>query len=122
VQIRVAGDLQDPLVLREVARVAAALTASAALPATALGVKPAFVCDLGAGAVTNHGTLVFNRSNAMTVSNAISGSGTITQMGAGALSLTGANSIAAINKRFKPMGIILSSSTGGESATAYDPC
>jgi hypothetical protein len=34
---------------------------------------------------------------------------------------TRTGSIAAISKRFKPMILILSSSKGGESATAYDP-
>jgi fibronectin-binding autotransporter adhesin len=49
---------------------------------------------LGTGAVTNNGALVFNRTNAYTVPNVISGSGTLTQAGAVAasiLSLTGAN-------------------------------
>jgi fibronectin-binding autotransporter adhesin len=48
----------------------------------------------GSGALTDDGTLIFNRSNALTVSNAISGFATasMTQAGAGALTLTGANS------------------------------
>ena len=46
---------------------------------------------LGSGAVTNNASLVFNRSNALTVANTISGTGTLIQAGAGTTSLTGAN-------------------------------
>jgi fibronectin-binding autotransporter adhesin len=44
------------------------------------------------GAVTDNGTLIFNRNNAMTVANAISGNGTITQAGTGTTTLSGTNS------------------------------
>ena len=47
---------------------------------------------LGGGSVTDDGSLVFNRSNTITVANAISGSGSLTQSGAGTLILTGGNS------------------------------
>ncbi|MBX9748059.1 MAG: autotransporter-associated beta strand repeat-containing protein [Roseococcus sp.] len=47
---------------------------------------------LGAGAVLNDGALVFNRSDAVTVAQAISGSGSVTQAGAGTLTLGAANS------------------------------
>ncbi|MBU8546975.1 MULTISPECIES: autotransporter-associated beta strand repeat-containing protein, partial [Roseomonadaceae] len=47
---------------------------------------------LGSGAVVNNAALVFDRSDAVTVGGAISGSGTLAQDGAGALILTGANS------------------------------
>ena len=47
---------------------------------------------LGTGAVINDGALVFNRSDALTVANQISGSGTLTQAGGGVLTLTAANS------------------------------
>jgi fibronectin-binding autotransporter adhesin len=47
---------------------------------------------LGAGAVTDATALVFNRSDAIIVANAISGAGTLTQNGAGTLILTGNNS------------------------------
>jgi fibronectin-binding autotransporter adhesin len=43
-------------------------------------------------AVTNNGTLVFNRSNAITVANAISGSGDLIQNGSSTLTLTSASS------------------------------
>ncbi|MBB3898767.1 autotransporter-associated beta strand repeat-containing protein [Roseococcus suduntuyensis] len=46
---------------------------------------------LGSGAVVNNAALVFNRSDAVTVGNLISGSGTLTQSGTGVLTLTGAN-------------------------------
>ncbi|MBF7731760.1 autotransporter-associated beta strand repeat-containing protein, partial [Pseudomonas sp. N040] len=47
--------------------------------------------SLGSGAVVNNSTLQINRSNAVTVANAISGTGTLTKLGAGTASLTGAN-------------------------------
>jgi autotransporter-associated beta strand protein len=47
---------------------------------------------LGTGPVTNNATLVFNRSNAMTVDNALAGNGTINQYGSGTLTLGGDNS------------------------------
>jgi len=46
----------------------------------------------GTSAVTDNATLVFNRSDSITVSNAISGTGTLTQAGAGTLTLTGSSS------------------------------
>lgn len=47
---------------------------------------------LGTGNVINNASLVFNRSNDLTVGNAISGSGTLTKQGAGILTLTRSNS------------------------------
>lgn len=47
---------------------------------------------LGTGSVNNNATLVFNRSNPMTVDNALSGNGAINQYGSGTLTLGGANS------------------------------
>ena len=46
---------------------------------------------LGAGDVVNNGQLSFNRSDDLTVAVAISGSGTLTQLGAGILTLAGPN-------------------------------
>ena len=46
---------------------------------------------LGAGAVTNNGTLVFNRSGALNLVQAITGSGAVSQEGSGTVTLTGAN-------------------------------
>src|SRR5207248_11239609 len=51
---------------------------------------------LGSGNVTDNTWLVFNRSDTLTVRNTISGTGTLTQAGAGALILTGANTYAGI--------------------------
>ncbi len=47
---------------------------------------------IGSGATTNNGSLVFNRSNNLVVSSAISGSGTLTKLGAGTIELSGNNS------------------------------
>ena len=47
--------------------------------------------NLAEGSVTNHGTLAFNRSDAVTVANTITGTGGLTQAGPGTLLLTGAN-------------------------------
>lgn len=46
---------------------------------------------LGTGSVTNDGQLSFNRSDNTVCGNAISGTGTLTQMGAGKLTLAGTN-------------------------------
>ena len=46
---------------------------------------------LGTVSVTNNGALTFNRSNAASFSNDITGSGTVTQAGSGTLTLSGAN-------------------------------
>ncbi|MCU0791281.1 MAG: autotransporter-associated beta strand repeat-containing protein [Opitutaceae bacterium] len=43
---------------------------------------------LGGGDVTNHGSLVFNRSDAVTVVHNIHGTGSVTKLGAGELSFT----------------------------------
>jgi fibronectin-binding autotransporter adhesin len=47
---------------------------------------------LGVDALTNNGTLVFNRSDASTYSGIISGTGAVTKQGAGTLTLTGTSS------------------------------
>jgi fibronectin-binding autotransporter adhesin len=49
------------------------------------------VGSLGTGSVDNYGALVFNRSNSYVVNNAIAQSGSLTQAGAGTLTLTGNN-------------------------------
>lgn len=46
---------------------------------------------LGTGAVTNNSTLTFDRSNAVVVSNTISGTGNLVKEGAGSLTLSGDN-------------------------------
>lgn len=47
---------------------------------------------ISSAGVTNNAALVFNRSNDFTISNAISGTGTVTKSGAGVLTLSGGNS------------------------------
>ncbi|MES2920984.1 MAG: autotransporter-associated beta strand repeat-containing protein [Verrucomicrobiota bacterium] len=51
---------------------------------------------LGTGAVTDNALLVFNRSDALTVANAIGGSGAIEKQGAGTTTLTAANTYTGI--------------------------
>ena len=51
---------------------------------------------LGGGAVTDNGSLVFNRSNAVTVNNAIGGTGSLTQAGSGTLILANANTYSGV--------------------------
>ena len=48
--------------------------------------------NLGAGAVTNSGSLILNRSDALTVANDISGTGSLTHAGTGITTLAGNNS------------------------------
>jgi autotransporter-associated beta strand protein len=48
--------------------------------------------SLGSGNVVNNGSLLFHRSDAFTVTNAISGSGSLTKLGGNSLSLSGNNS------------------------------
>jgi autotransporter-associated beta strand protein len=48
--------------------------------------------SLGPGSVTNHAALTFNRSDVLVVSTAISGSGSVSQLGTGTLILSGNNS------------------------------
>ncbi|MEI7733688.1 MAG: autotransporter-associated beta strand repeat-containing protein, partial [Verrucomicrobiota bacterium] len=48
----------------------------------------------GGGSVTNNSVLVFNRSDALTVANAIGGTGAVIQNGTGAVALTGVNTYA----------------------------
>jgi filamentous hemagglutinin family protein len=46
---------------------------------------------LGTGAVTNNGTLTFNRSDALTQAGVIGGTGNLVKLGAGTVTLSGAN-------------------------------
>ncbi len=50
---------------------------------------------IGAGAVTDNGTLAFNRSDDITVGNAITGTGTLVQAGTGTLTLSSAATLGA---------------------------
>ncbi|MBP6459499.1 MAG: autotransporter-associated beta strand repeat-containing protein, partial [Crocinitomicaceae bacterium] len=49
---------------------------------------------LGSGNITNNAALIFNRSNDLTIANAISGSGSLTKLGSGTLTLTTNNTYA----------------------------
>jgi fibronectin-binding autotransporter adhesin len=49
---------------------------------------------IGTGPVTNNGALIFNRADDLTVANAISGSGLVTQFGSATVGLTASNSYA----------------------------
>jgi autotransporter-associated beta strand protein len=49
--------------------------------------------SLGGGAIIDFGRLIFNRSNILTVTNLISGSGSVVQQGSGTLTLSGSNTI-----------------------------
>ncbi|HEY1790192.1 MAG TPA: autotransporter-associated beta strand repeat-containing protein, partial [Verrucomicrobiae bacterium] len=51
---------------------------------------------LGTGPVTNNSALIFDRTDAVTASNNISGSGTLTYAGSGNLSLSGSNSYSGV--------------------------
>jgi|688.fasta_scaffold09630_6 autotransporter-associated beta strand protein len=78
------------------------------------------------GNVANNGTLVFNRSNAITYSGAISGSGDVLQQGAGTLTLSGSNSFTG-NTTVNSGTLLLSNSnalrgstfTGGAGTLAF---
>jgi autotransporter-associated beta strand protein len=50
-----------------------------------------------AGTITDNGTLAYNRSDTVTVANVISGTGAVTQNGAGTLNLNGTQSYATLN-------------------------
>jgi autotransporter-associated beta strand protein len=50
--------------------------------------------SLGSGAIVNNAALVFNRSNNATVANGISGTGSVTKLGANTLTVTADNSYA----------------------------
>ena len=51
---------------------------------------------LGTGDITNNAALVINRSNAVTFGQAIGGTGTLTKLGAGTTTLTGANTYSGV--------------------------
>lgn len=69
---------------------------------------------LGSGAVTNDSILSFNRSNALDVSNVISGSGVLNQKGSGTLSFSGDNTYG--GGTVIEAGFVIANNMGGGSA------
>ena len=66
--------------------------------------------NLGRGSVTNDYSLIFNRADNITVSNTISGPGSVVQAGSGTLTLTGANTYSGVTSN--NAGILSFSSMG----------
>lgn len=71
---------------------------------------------ISSAGVTNNAALVFNRSNDFTISNAISGTGTVTKSGAGVLTLSGGNSYTGLTTISQ--GILKCGSTNALGTTA----
>jgi autotransporter-associated beta strand protein len=71
---------------------------------------------LGSGAVTNQGYLVFNEASNSTVTNLISGTGTLVQAGTGTLNFASSNSMSGAVKMSNSSSIIVS--TNGALGTA----
>lgn len=70
--------------------------------------------SLGSGPVTNNSTLTFNRSNTLTVSNAISGTGNLNQEGTGTLILSGVSN-------YSGTTTVISGTLGGTGTIAVSP-
>ncbi|MFM2221248.1 MAG: hypothetical protein RLZZ553_996 [Verrucomicrobiota bacterium] len=68
---------------------------------------------LGSGDVTNNAGLIFNRSDALTVDNVISGTGTLTKNAAGSLTLTGSSSYSGATT--VAAGTLLANNTSGSA-------
>ncbi|MEX0739341.1 MAG: choice-of-anchor D domain-containing protein [Pseudohongiella sp.] len=117
-----AVDVQGRLVLSTgtTTTIANALTAdgleSASTGALIIDATGTLQIDMGesvaamAGNITNNGTLVFNRSDDLTLSNPINGSGLIRQQGAGMLTLnragaTYSGNVEVINSTFRPNNV-----------------
>src|SRR5205085_6224630 len=79
------------------------------------------VGSLGSSPVQNDALIIVNRSDAITVNNVISGSGTMQQAGTGTLTLGGANSFAGglnVNNGFVRLA---NSTAGGAGAIRVNP-
>ena len=59
--------------------------------------------SVGTGAIVNNGALIFNRTDAYTLNNAISGTGSLTQNGSGTLILSGVTTFTGNTKVAKGM-------------------
>lgn len=76
--------------------------------------------SLGAGDITDNGALVFNRSDASSVSGVISGSGSVTKSGGGTLTLAATNSYAGNTTVNAGKLIVQAASSGGGAYTVGD--
>lgn len=56
----------------------------------------------GTGALTNNGTLIFNRSDASTYSGVLSGSGALVKQGAGTLTISGSSNYTGVGGVERP--------------------
>jgi autotransporter-associated beta strand protein len=70
--------------------------------------------SIGTGNVTDHGVFVFNRSDGVTFTNVISGSGSLVQNGTGMLTLSGANTYTGPTTVSNGTLVITGSSVGGD--------
>ncbi|NWK56516.1 autotransporter-associated beta strand repeat-containing protein [Verrucomicrobiaceae bacterium N1E253] len=70
--------------------------------------------SLGSGGITNNAALIINRSDALTMVNDISGTGTLEKTGAGTLTLTGANTYTGVTTISQG---VLSVGDGGTTGT-----
>jgi fibronectin-binding autotransporter adhesin len=68
--------------------------------------------SLGSGPVTNNSTLAFDRSDSVTFTNFINGTGSLVQQGSGTLTLSGANTYTG-NTEITNNGTLVVSSVGG---------
>ncbi|HLB41117.1 MAG TPA: autotransporter-associated beta strand repeat-containing protein, partial [Candidatus Babeliales bacterium] len=76
---------------------------------------------LGSGDLTNNSALVFNRSDAVSYSGVISGTGTLTKSGAGTLTLSGANTYSGgttLNSGALTIGVASTGSVGNITNSA----
>ena len=74
--------------------------------------------NLGAGGVTDNGTLIFNRSDTLTVANTIGGFGALQQVGAGTTTLSGTNGFSGmVSITGGTLSISASSNLGNATAT-----
>lgn len=76
--------------------------------------------SIGSGDIADNGTLIFNRSDALTVFGAISGSGSLIKNGSGTLSLAATNSYSGPTVINAGKLAILAASTGGGSNIVAD--
>ena len=74
---------------------------------------------LGSGAVTNNGYLVYNEASNSTLTNLISGTGTLVQAGTGTLNFASSNSMSGAVKMSNNSSIIVSTNGAFGTANLY---